>query len=109
MIDQRSIDEWNSRVQLAIDECADCMRRGNPIDWEKYKFVQRPSKIWKRARALLRAEQEAAVLFAPAFQMNRGASYQYLLFLCLLLGLIVGRPFVAIREDKRTVLVAGKA
>lgn len=93
-----SVADWNAKLEQAIEECADCLRRGESIEWSKYGFGVKTSTISKRASAIVNAEQEAAALLGPAFQMSRSSAYQYLMFLCLLLGLLSSKPLVAFRE-----------
>lgn len=94
----KTVEEWNAQCDAAIKYCVECMRTGTPIDWSRYNLSTRKAGIVQRAKAVFKEEQETALLLGTAFKLGKSSMYQYLMLLCLLLGVLAGKPSVAFRE-----------
>lgn len=98
---QSANEQWKQSLEIAIQECTDALRKGTPIDWSKYRYItNNPVTIFKPAKNRLKVEQDTVVLLGPSIKLGKGSIYQYLMLLCLLLGVLGGKPVVAFRDTE---------
>lgn len=97
-VEAESVADWKLKLEQAVEQCCDALRRGETLNGTQLGFNVRMATVLNRAKARLRREDEAFAFLGPVLGANRSSVSQYLLFLCLLLGLVSGKPAMGIRE-----------